>query len=108
MHALYSLTPVTGLSDISRIDFHAPPLSENSTRSMPVMSNPTTPNVNFAVIVWFGTTAQRAIALAVEPGPDPTAGGCGVCFANPFPVARTGGGEPGGSEGAGSGGGGGG
>src|SRR5262245_39635881 len=102
MQALYSLTPVKGFSDISRTDFQAPLLSEYSTRSMPLMWKATTPTVNFAVTVWFGTTSHRAIALAPEPGPVPTADGWAVAFVKPVPATRTGGGEPGGSEGAGS------
>src|SRR5262245_28781152 len=72
---------------------------------MPAMWNATTPTGSFVVIVWYGTTSQRAIAFASAPGPVPTTSGCAVGAVKPSPGTRSGI-EPGGA-GVGGGGGGG-
>src|SRR5690348_3249694 len=81
--------PVTGFCVIELTDVTGPPLSEKSTWSIPVMWNATTPTGSLPVNVWYGTTSQRAIALASEPAPVPIAAGCAVAPEKPVPGTRS-------------------
>src|SRR5262245_46405707 len=90
MSALYSRTPVTEFVVMVAVAFHVPPDSENSTRSMPLTWNATTPTGNVDVMVWFGTTSQRAIAVWVAAAPVPICENGPVGPSKPAPAGRSG------------------
>src|SRR5690349_8975206 len=74
---------------MARTAVHAPPLTENSRRSMRALWRATTPTGSLPVNVWYGTTSQRAIALASAPTPVPLADGCAVAAVKPVPGTRS-------------------
>src|SRR5690606_6951136 len=76
----YSQTLVWGLSDIWVTLTVGPLFAWNSTRSIPLMWNATTPRLMDVVTVCRGTASQCAMTRASYPGipGEPTGGGWGT------------------------------